>query len=497
MTMQKATLTSFDAWRQYRRRNAVRGKDAMHDYQKTGMDFIRRTPFCALFIDLGLGKTITSLTAAIEFIMNGEINRVLVIAPLKVANRTWPDEFATWEHTCCLNYRVLTGSEAERKAALRDPASVHIINREQVEWLVDQWRTKWPYDMVIIDESSSFKDHTSKRFKALKKVRRYIKRMVQLTATPAAETYLHLFAQIYLLDEGERFGRHITKFRETYATQNKWSQKWTLRPGAAEDIVQKVSDICLVMKAEDYLDMEEPLHIETPVILSKEQMARYEAMSEDMLIDVVGNDGEVVTIEAETAASLMSKLLQMSSGVIYNTRDVLVEDMPRKVRDVYHLHDEKMDAMDALLEQLDGENVMVVYHFKSSLDRLKKRYPQAVEMDKDGKAVTPWNKGKIPMLLVHPQSAGHGLNLQKGGRVMIFFDIPWSLETYLQVIGRLHRQGQVKQVLLYHLISKGTADELVVQRLREKRDTQEWLFTRLKQIARKRRRTREALDEVL
>lgn len=491
------TSTSFETWRQYRRRNIERTKADLHPYQQQAMEFIRRTPFCALFIDLGLGKTITSLTVALELLMDGDVNRVLVIAPLKVANRTWPDEFGTWDHTCCADFRVLTGDAKARNAAIKDPAAIHIINREQVEWLVDQWRTQWPYDMVIIDESSAFKDHTSKRFKALKNVRKYMKRMVQLTATPAAETYLHLFAQIYLLDQGERFGKYVTKFREKYATQNRWSLKWELRPGAAEEITAKISDICLVMKAADYLDMTEAHHIETLVHLSPAQQARYDAMSDDMLIEVVGADGETVTVEAETAASLMSKLLQMSSGVIYNTRDELVDGKPKKVRDVFDLHQEKYEALDALLEQLDGENVMVVYHFKSTLERLKKRYPQAVEMDKDGKAVTPWNKGKIPMLLVHPQSAGHGLNLQKGGHVMIFFDIPWSLETYQQVIGRLHRQGQTKPVLLYHLIAKGTADELVVQRLKEKRDTQEWLFARLKALSKKRRKARELLDEEL
>ena len=341
------------------------------------------------------------------------------------------------------------------------------------------------------------KDHTTKRFKALANVRRYIKRLVELTATPAAESYVHLFAQIYLLDQGERLGKTVTSYREKYFTQNRRSMKWDLRPGAKEEITSKIQDICLVMKAEDYLDMKQPQHIESPVYLSDAEMSRYNAMEEDFLTEVIQEDGESLVIEAETAATLASKLLQMASGFIYHSERELVNGKPKLNRTAHQLHDHKMDALEALLEQLDGENVMIVYHFKPTLERLLARFPEAVAMDKSGDAVTPWNKGKIKKLLVHPQSAGHGLNLQKGGRVMIFYDIPWSLETYQQVIGRLHRQGQTRQVLLYHLVAKGTADEKVVVRLKEKRDTQEWLFQRLKRLARKRQKEREAMEDML
>ena len=489
--------TSFDKWRASRRKNIERVESDMHVYQHTALQFIRDNPFCALFVDLGLGKTVTAMTAASEFLMNGEVNKVLIIAPLKVANKTWPDEFSVWEHTCCMNYQVLTGEAKTRAQAIKSKAAIHIINRENVEWLVDQWRTKWPYDMVVIDESSAFKDHTTKRFKALKNVRKYVKRMVQLTATPAAESYLHLFAQIYLLDQGERLGKTVTSYREKYFTQNRWSMKWDLRPGAKEEITSKIQDICLVMKAEDYLDMKQPQHIESLVYLSDAEMSRYNAMEEDFLTEVMQEDGESLIIEAETAATLASKLLQMASGFIYHSERELVNGKPKLNRTAHQLHDHKMDALEALLEQLDGENVMIVYHFKPTLERLLARFTDAVAMDKTGDAVTPWNKGKIKKLLVHPQSAGHGLNLQKGGRVMIFYDIPWSLETYQQVIGRLHRQGQTRQVLLYHLVAKGTADEKVVVRLKEKRDTQEWLFQRLKRLASKRQKEREAMEDML
>lgn len=496
-----AISTLFESWRSRKHRNVTLTQDQMHDYQVMAVDFILDNPFCALFIDLGLGKTIISLTALREItLLDPDIKKVLVIAPLKVANRTWPDEVQNWDHTCTLEYSVITGDEQARKRAMHSSAELHIINRENVEWLVQQWRAKWPYQMVIIDESSSFKDHTTKRFKALANVRRYIKRLVELTATPAAESYVHLFAQIYLLDEGKRFGKHITHYKERYFTENKYSRKLDLRPGAKEVITRKIHDICMVMKAQDYLDMKEPVHIEVPVVLSDKEMARYKTMEEDYLIEVVDDlDGETI-IEAETAAILAGKLLQMASGFIYDSRKELGPNGNVKaVRTAHHLHDHKMDALEALVENLQeqGENIMIVYHFIPSLTRLQKRFPKGVVMDKAGDAVTPWNKGKIPILFVHAQSAGHGLNLQKGGRAMIFFDIPWSLELYLQVIGRINRQGQERQVLLYHLVAKGTADQKVVLRLKEKRDTQDWLLRRITYLRRKRQKRLRELAEAL
>jgi len=496
-----AISTLFESWRSRKHRNVTLTQEQMHDYQIMGVNFILDNPFCALFIDLGLGKTIISLTALREITMlDPDIKKVLVVAPLKVANRTWPDEIQNWEHTCTLSYSVITGDEDARKRAMHSSAELHIINRENVEWLAQQWRSKWPYQMVIIDESSSFKDHTTKRFKALKNVRPYIKRLVELTATPAAESYVHLFAQIYLLDAGERFGRFITHYKEKYFVESKYTRKLDLRPGAKEAITRKIHDICLVMKASDYLDMEEPVHIEVPVVLSAKEMARYRSMEEDYIIELVDDlDGETI-IEAETAAVLAGKLLQMASGFIYDSRKELGEgDKVRVTRTDYHLHDHKMDALDALVENLQeqGENIMIVYHFKPSLARLQKRYPKGVVMDKEGNAVTPWNKGKIPILFVHAQSAGHGLNWQKGGRAMIFYDIPWSLELYLQIIGRLNRQGQKRQVLLYHLVAKGTIDQKVVLRLKEKRDTQEWLLRRITYLRRKRQKRLSELAEAL
>lgn len=489
----------------------------LHDYQRVAYDFIMANPFCALFIDMGLGKTITSLTVAVDLLMNFEVKKVLIIAPRRVAKKTWPDEIANWAHTCMFEYEVIDGTPEQRTRAMRSPASIHIISRDQVEWLTEQWKSKWPYDMVIIDESSSFKDHKTRRFKALRRVRPYMKRMVQLTATPAAETYMHLFAQIYLLDEGERFGKSITVYQDEYFTYNKWSYKYKLRPGAEERILKKIADICLVMRAEDYLDIQKPVYINRKVKLDRKQSAKYTEMSENFIVEVYGDDEQPVMVEAETAASLSSKLLQMASGVLYNTYLDGVSPKtgkPIKHRDVYELHTAKLDMLEEIVEECAGHNLLIGYHFQSSLDRIKKRFPKAVQMDKEGECVTKWNQGKIPMLLAHPQSAGHGLNLQKGGHIIVFYDIPYSLELYLQFIGRVARQGQTQLVKVIHLVAEGekknkktlewepmaTVDMGVVEAVQAKQDGQEWLLQELLRIrrrlaAKKRREEAAAAEE--
>lgn len=499
----KNGLISYVEYRAKKLALAVYHRTNLHGYQKIAYDFIQETPFCALFIDMGLGKTVTSLTVAVDRIMSFEVNRVLIIAPRRVANKTWPDEIKNWYHTAMFEFQVISGTEAQRREALKNPCSIHIISRDQVEWLTEQWRRKWPYDMVIIDESSSFKDHKTKRFKALCRVLPYIKYMVQLTATPAAETYLHLFAQIYLLDRGERFGTSITHFQDEYFTYNKYSYKYKLRPGAEQQILDKIADICLVMRAEDYLDLQKPVYITRKVQLDRKQSLLYTQMSEQFVVEVYGEGDEPVQVEAETAASLSSKLLQMCSGVLYNTYlDGIdpVTEKPIQKREVFELHEHKLDMLEEIVEECAGENLLVAYHFKSSLDRLRKRFPKAVVMDKEGECVTKWNQGKIPMLLAHPQSAGHGLNLQKGGHIIVFYDIPHSLELYMQFIGRLARQGQKELVRIIHLVAEGTkkdkksgewvpmetVDAGVVAALRAKEDGQEFLLQEIMKIRRRR-----------
>lgn len=498
----KSGLISFHEYYQYKNRLVEFVREQLHGYQQTAYHFMRETPFCALFIDLGMGKTISSLTVAVDLLMDMEVQKVLVIAPRRVARKTWPDEIMNWSHTAMFEFQVIDGSPAQRQQQIRSPASIHIVSRDNVEWLTEQFKSKWPYDMVIIDESSSFKDHKTKRFKALRRVRKYIKRMIQLTATPAAETYMHLFAQIYLLDEGARFGKAITTFQENYFIYNKWSYKFKLRPGAEEEITRKISDICMVMKKQDYLDMQEPLFVNRKVELTLAQSKTYNEMAENFVVEVYGDDEEPVLVEAETAAALSSKLQQLASGVLYNSYLQGIDEKtgkPIRHRDVYELHEAKLDMLEEIVEECAGENILVAYHFKSSLDRLQKRFKKAVMMDKEGECVTAWNKGKIPMLLAHPQSAGHGLNLQKGGHIIVFYDIPYSLELYLQFIGRLDRQGQAHRVTVIHLVAEGkkknrhgeeermeTVDSGVVQRLREKEDGQEWLLQEIMKIRRRR-----------
>lgn len=489
-------LYSNDLYATLRRRFAgvELSESQLHLYQEDAIDFLNSNPFSALFIDMGLGKTIISLTLASRLLNDFQVNKILVIAPLRVANTTWPNEIRLWEHTAGFDFTVLTGSADERMTALKDGmrrnCPIFIINREQIEWLANIYLDKWPFDTVIVDESSSLKDHKTKRFNALKNVRRYIKRLHELTATPAAETYTHLFAQIYLLDQGKRLGKDMNVFLDRYFTYNHYSRKHKLRPGAEEEIVAKISDICLVMKREDYLEFQQPIFHNVMIDLSPKQEALYKTMSTEFIVEL--DDG--TEVEAETAAALSSKLLQMASGVLYDTVDL--EDATtgdvKKLKKVHELHSHKIDELARIYEEAQGEPILVSYHFKSSLDRLKKAFPKAVAMDREGKAVAQWNKRKIPMLLVHPQSAGHGLNLQKGGHHIVFFDIPWSLELYLQLIGRLDRQGQKNPVVIQHLICRNTLDALVIAALMKKNDAQEALFRMLKRARAKLKKDKAA-----
>lgn len=506
-----------------------RTRDDLHAYQADiAVPFLREHPFSGLLIDMGLGKTISSLTVIADLLAEFAYEKVLVIGPRRVATETWPTEIGLWEHVAHLNYAVIAvddddprlaaarsaaravarvqglgpqdaekaAQKAEtaekerlRRAAARSRATIHIISRDWVEWLVNLYGPRWPYRCVVIDESSSFKDYTSQRFKALAKVRNtpgLIERLHILTATPAAQTYEHFFAQIYLLDRGERLGKNITAYRERYFTYNKYSMKYKLRPGADEEVLAKIADICLVMKAKDYLNLEEPTFIPRKVRLSEAQMALYRKMEKDFVVTLPGGP----TVEAETAAALSQKLLQMASGVLYETyldEDLDTEDM-KKVKRVHRLHEHKIEALREIVEESQGEPLLVGYHHKSSLDRLKNAFPQAAVMDRDGKCVKPWNAGKIPMLLIHPQSGGHGLNMQHGGHILVFFDLPWSLELFQQLIGRLARQGQKAVVRVFVLMAEGTIDEFVYETLSTLADVQERMFAMLKRLIRAHRK---------
>lgn len=474
------------------------GPEDMHSYQRDlAVSFLRNNPFSGLFADMGLGKSISALTIISELL--GEFvddDPVLVIGPLRVITDTWPTEIAQWRHTAWMNHVVLRDEGKIRKEDMaRSKASIHLINREQVEWLVYFHRESWPYRKVFIDESSSFKDHASKRFEALAKVRNtpgLIERLHIFTATPAAESYIGLFPQIYLLDRGQRLGKNITTYRERYFTYNKYSMKYTLRPGAEEEILSKIADITLVMKKKDYLPTAEPTVIQHKVILAPAQLTLLKKLERDFIITLP--DG--TELEARTAAILSSMLLQMASGCVYET--LLIEDWEtddlKKVKKVHQLHDHKIEALKEIAEEAanEGKPLLVAYHFQSSLAKLTKAFPKAVVMDEAGKCIKAWNAGKIPMLLIHPQSAGHGLNLQYGGSTLIFYDLIYSLENYLQTIGRLDRQGQVNPVLVILLVAAGSRDEMVAECLAQKKDAQDKFFAILRRLIRELKAKRKA-----
>ncbi len=423
-----------------------------HGYQQAAIEWIYEHPACGLFLDMGLGKTVTTLTALRGIIYDyGDICRALVIAPKRVAEETWPAELAKWDHLADLTYSLVAGSRKDRLAALDTGADIDIIGRDNISWLVDHYGKAWPYDAIVIDELSSFKSHQSKRFKALKKVRPLSKRVIGLTGTPAPNSYIDLWPQLYLLDRGARLGKTISIFRDQFCLGKRWPSMpvtlYEIRPGAEPEIDKQISDICISMSAADYLDMPDRTYIELPVTLPAQAMRHYKAMAKDAVMDLGGE-----TITAANAAVLSGKLLQLANGFAYI--------MPTYDQQI--LHDEKLKALEELIEAAQGEPVLVFYQFKSDLDRIRAVFDYAKTIDDDN-IVAKWNAGKVPLLLLHPQSAGHGLNLQQGGRIIAWFGLPWSLEYYQQANARLYRQGQEKPVRIYHIIAKGTIDERVLE----------------------------------
>lgn len=475
---------------QRRTRNVELAAEHMHDYQWLGAHYLADNRFCALFVDMGLGKTVMTITAMWLLLQRSKSFelpcKILIVGPRKVVCETWPTEFRKWKHGCLFDFSVVHGDRDERIAALMPKRDVYLVSRDNIEWLVDYYGKDWPFHWVVVDESSGFGDHSSNRFKSLKKVRGRIKSLWELTASPATEGYEKLFAQTWLLDRGERFGNFITHYREKYFTENKYTRKRTLRAGAQDEILEKMQDLCLTLKAEDHLPRDKPTETNWHVDLSEKSLKLYLSMEEDQAVTV--GDTEIST---DTAAQTWLKLLQLASGFIYEGYIEYdpVKDAAVKLRNVHEVHTQKIDMLKEKLEGLEDENVMIVFHFKTSLARLQKALgKKAVLMDDDGSCIKKWNAGKIKYLLIHPQSGGHGLNLQKGGRRIVFYDIPPSLELYEQVIGRIDRQGQERVVFLHHLLARGTLDEYVHKRLREKADVQADLFARLKRLQAKRKR---------
>lgn len=446
-----------------------------HSYQRHCINKILETKKLGLFLDMGLGKTVTTLTAVKELKYNRfQVCKVLVIAPKKVAEGTWTKEAAKWDHTKMLRVSPVLGSQAKRIRALNTPADLYVINRENVCWLVDYYRNAWPFDMVVIDESSSFKSHSAKRFKALAGISSRISRMVELTGTPSPNGLADLWSQVYLLDGGERLGKRYSQFRERYFQPDKRGAdgmiySYEAKPGTEESILAKISDICISMKAEDYLELPDLTYHEVPVGLDKKSWKAYQDLERKMILELPEDD-ELISVTS--AAALSNKLLQLANGAVYD------ED-----RQVHEVHDCKIEAFLELVESLQGKPVLVFYNYQHDRERILKALAKSELRIRELKTTQDeddWNAGRIDILLTHPASSAYGLNLQQGGNHVIWFGLTWNYELYTQANKRLHRQGQVNKVIIHHLVSTGTRDEDVMTALKQKDDVQNWVMESLK-----------------
>ena len=438
-----------------------------HEYQDYATQFIIDHPVAAVFLDCGLGKTVITLTAMDELLHDRfEISRILIVAPLRVARDTWPAEIRKWEHLRQMTFAVAVGTERERAAALAQRAELTIINRENVDWLVNKSGCSFDFDMIVIDELSSFKSYQARRFRALMKARPLAKRMVGLTGTPSANGLMDLWAEFKLLDMGKRLGRFITHYREELFTPDKRNQQMVFsyrpKPGAEDEIYRRIGDITISMRSTDYLKLPELVLTQSVVTMSAKERKAYDVMKAEMVTTI-----EEQEIDAVSAAALSNKLLQMAGGAIYAEEGKAL-----------HLHDRKLDALEDLVESANGRPVLVAYWYKHDADRIHKRL--AVKEIKTSQDIMDWNAGKVPIALIHPASAGHGLNLQTGGSMLIWFSLTWSLELYQQTNARLYRQGQRNTVTIVHIITEETIDEQVMRALEKKDKTQAALLDAVK-----------------
>ncbi len=444
-----------------------------HEYQKFTAEYIEAHPVSAIFLDCGLGKTSITLTAVSNLMFDSfEIHRVLVVAPIRVASYSWPAEIEKWDHLAGMKYSVAVGTAAERLAALKKPADIYLINRENVQWLISESGIPFDFDMVVIDELSSFKNHQTKRFKALMKVRPKVKRIVGLTGTPSSNGLMDLWAEFRLLDMGERLGRFIGQYRTSYFRPDKQNGQVVFSykplPGAEKQIYGKISDITISMKSDDHLQMPELINSRYTVYLSEKEDSHYADLKKDLVLQLP--DGEIT---AANAASLSGKLSQMANGAVYTDAGETVA-----------IHERKLDALEDIIEAANGKPVLVAYWFRHDLERITERLHKlkipCSRLDTDG-SIRKWNAGEIPVALIHPASAGHGLNLQSGGNTLVWFGLTWSLELYQQTVARLWRQGQQSEtVVVQHIITKGTIDERIMKALSEKDTTQAALIDAVK-----------------
>lgn len=437
-----------------------------HTYQRRAISHILTHEYAVLLLSMGLGKTVITLTALQALLANHLTHKALVIAPKRVAHSTWPQELAKWDHLADLDAAIIAGTPTQRTRLLNSSAPIHIINRELVPWLVKQSSSRWPYDTVIIDELSSFKTPNSQRNKALMRVRPKIGRMIGLTGTPTSNGLLDLFGQYKIIDPNI-FGTRITTYRERYFQPTKYVYgrpvDWRIRAGADQEIYAKIRPITLSMRAEDYLDVPPVIHVNHPVGMPAEAKTKYNQLKHDLIATI---DSEV--IDAGSAATLSGKLLQLANGAIYTDN-----------KDWSEIHTAKLDGLEDLIEAANGQPLLVAYWFKHDLARICERFPQAKLLDSPGD-FTDWNAGNIPLGLIHPASAGHGLNLQAGGHLIVWYSLTWSLELYQQLNGRLHRQGQTHPVTVAHLVTEGTIDRKVLAALQRKDTSQAALIDAVK-----------------
>lgn len=436
-----------------------------HEYQQYATQFILDHPVAAILLDMGLGKSVITLTAIKHLINRGEVQRVLVVAPLRVAKQTWPEELNKWDHLNNLTYSVITGNKSQRIKAAKQDVDIYIINRENLKWLIES-SIPFDYDMLVIDELSSFKSYRSQRFRALKKVRPLIKRVVGLTGTPSSNGLMDLWAEFRVLDMGKRLGRFISYYRANYFDPDKRNmyQVFTYKPkpGAEQSIYRAIDDITISMKSQDYLDLP-PLTMNTvPVRMSDREKAIYDELNAQLVVSTQGKQ-----IDALNAASLSNKLCQMANGCVYDDQQQVVQ-----------IHQRKLDALEDLIEAANGKPVLVAYWFRHDLAQIKQRFTaREIKTTKD---IQDWNAGRIPLALIHPASAGHGLNLQAGGATLIWYGLTWSLELYQQTNARLWRQGQKHPVIIHHIITEGTIDENILAALKRKDKTQLALINAVK-----------------
>ena len=415
---------------------------------------------------MGLGKSVSTLTAALDLIQSFAVHKVLVVAPLRVANSVWAQEAQKWSHLKALRVSVCTGPSKKRLGALQMDADIYVINRENVEWLVEHYGTRWPFDMVVIDESSSFKNASSKRFKAMRRVLPYTQYMALLTGTPSPNGLIDLWSQIYLIDFGQSLGRTMTAYKQRFFEADYMGYKFKARDGSEGSIHNLIAPFTVHMSAEDYLDLPPRIDLTIKTQMPDAALQKYKDFERTLLAEL--DDGDVV--EAMTAAVLANKLLQYANGGLYT------DDK----KNWSEIHSAKLDALAEILEDNAGENVLVSYNYRFDLERLQKRFPEAVVLDKQQETIDRWNRGETRLLLAHPASAGHGLNIQAGGSLIVWFGMTWSLENYLQFNARLHRQGQTKPVRIIHLVTEGTIDERVLAVLGNKERSQSALLKALK-----------------